>query len=110
MTKRTYKRNTTKNITLNYTPLNGVAGATAFLTVKPTEFDSDSFDNTAIIKQTIAMTDNTAVFELTPATLLDTVLPGKYFFDISAKDVEGNIYSIDSGEYKITAGSTNREA
>ena len=95
---------------MNYNPTNSVAGATAFLTVKPTEYDSDSADNTAIIKQTVSMTANSATFELTPTTLLDTVTPGKYYFDMSVLDVAGKIYSIDSGEFRISAGATNREA
>ena len=110
MSKRTYKRNTSKSITVNYNPVNGVAGVKLLFTVKATKFDASDTDATAIIKQTVDMVGTTGVINLTPSTVAKTVAPGKYFFDISVRDVSGNIYSVDSGQFELLANVTNREA
>ena len=110
MSKRTYRRNTSKSITVNYNPVNGVAGVKLLFTVKATKFDASDTDATAIIKQTVDMVGNTGVINLTPSTVASTVVPGKYFFDMSVLDAAGEIYCIDSGVFTLTAGATNREA
>lgn len=110
MSNRTYRRNTSKTITVNYNPLNNVDGVKVFFTVKPTKYDTSATDATAIIKQDVVLTANSGVIDLNPNTVADTVEPGKYYFDMSVLDTAGEIYSIDSGVFTLTAGATNREA
>ena len=87
-----------------------VHGTKVFFTVKSTKYDTSANDSTAIIKQDVTLTANTGVIDLNPDTVADTVEPGKYYFDMSVLDVAGEIYSIDSGVFTLTAGTTNREA
>ena len=110
MSTRIYRRNTSKTITVNYNPLNGINGVKVFFTVKAEKYDTSATDATAIIKQDVTLTGNTGVIDLNPSTVADTVEPGKYYFDISVLDAAGEIYSIDSGVFTLTAGVTNREA
>ena len=110
MSNRTYRRNTSKTITVNYNPLNGINGTKVFFTVKADKYDTSANDSTAIIKQDVTLTANSGVIALNPDTLSDTIEPGKYYFDISVLDTAGNIYSVDAGKFDITAGPTNREA
>lgn len=90
--------------------MNGVNGTKVFFTVKSTKYDTSANDSTAIIKQDVVLTANSGVIDLNPNTVADTVEPGKYYFDISVLDTAGEIYSIDSGVFTLTAGATNREA
>jgi hypothetical protein len=101
MSDRTYRRNTSKTITVNYTPLNGINGSKIFFTVKANQYDTSTDDSTAIIKQTINMTANSGVIDLNPNTVADSVEPGKYFYDISVKDTAAEIYSLDSGKFTL---------
>jgi hypothetical protein len=110
MSNRTYRRNTSKTLTVNYNPLNGINGTKVFFTVKADKYDTSATDATAIIKQDVTLTANSGVIDLNPSTVADTVEPGKYYFDMSVLDTAGEIYSIDSGVFTLTAGTTNREA
>lgn len=78
--------------------------------MKADKYDTSATDATAIIKQDVTLTANSGVIDLNPNTVADTVEPGKYYFDMSVLDTSGEIYSIDSGVFTLTAGTTNREA
>lgn len=110
MSDRSYHRGTSKKITVNYTPLNGIAGSKVFFTVKANQYDEVVDDSSAIIKKTVSMSDNTATISLVPSTVPDSQPPGNYYYDIAVLDAASDIYVIDSGSFEITATPTNREA
>jgi hypothetical protein len=111
----TYVRSTTFKFTHTYQKngVNSSDGISLLFTVKPTEFDSDASDSTAILTKTVAMTGATTVVTIDPTDIADTVAPGDYFFSIHIKESNGPpavIYPGISGTFKLVGDSTNREA
>ncbi len=96
-------------MTINYSNSNGVAGTKAMFTIKPTQYDSNTTDTSAILQKDVTLTANTGTLTINPSDIADTVAPGQYFYDIKVLDASGAIYQIAQGIFTLTAWPTNRE-
>lgn len=100
-----------------HTDGNGVSlpltGCTLFFTIKDAKYDEDATDTTAIYKATVTSHTDAAngVTEwetLIPAT---GVNPGKYYYDITVQEADGDqLPPVLIGECKILGKRTNRVA
>lgn len=110
MGKITYNRNTTYTLGVTYENTNGILGSIALFTVKPTQYDSDATDSTAILKKEVNLTANVGTATIAPTDIPDSTLPKTYFYDFKVLDTSGAIYLIDSGKFILEANPTNRES
>lgn len=109
MSKITYNRGTTYNITHVYKK-NGVLstdGARLLFTVKSV-IDNDLTDAAAIILKNIVMSGATNVITLAPGDVGVTVDDGTYVYDIKVHETGGAIYLADSGRFILDVTATNR--
>lgn len=111
----TYNRGTTYSITLTYKEDGVVAditGVAVRFTVKTSEYDSDSADDTALIRKTVTSfadpTNGAATVTILPSDSQSTI-PGKYYYDLKIEKATGEIYKLVEGRFIIDGSPTNRQ-
>ena len=87
-----------------------LVGSTIRFTVKTSEFDSDTDDNSAVIMKNITNGTIDGTYEITiepgDTSMLDP--DGDYFYDIKLKQADGTVFKLDEGTIKFDGSPTNR--
>lgn len=106
----TYYRSTYFTIDVTVTPPGSLTASTALFTVKAEPYDDSATDTTAIIKKTVALTNNSGTIAIVETDVSDSTPPGNYYYSIHTILSDGNSYPFASGKFVLRADSTNRES